>query len=372
MEEVQTEAWKEIPGYPGYEASNRGNIRQTSGKHVFLQITGEPEYHYVNLIDEYGNRVLRRAHVMVAKAFLDNPLNLPMVDHIDRQKFNNNLENLRWVTRKDNARNKVNTLFVEYKGKQRVLVELVEEIFEDDYLAPYQAIRYRISTGMDFDAALESYLYLLEHGRCKIKVEWNSEEVFLTVLCKDLGKDFFYVRQRLKDGWSIWNAVYDIPHSHSYSFEITDSKGVGHWYQNNEMFERTHPTALGLWKSLFREGKTLDEILAYDGKDYLRQTIGKHTGTIKELCKLYGKTESSVETRVSKGMSLEEALTSPPERVKKVTIDGVSGSPKYWYESFGLDYKKTKAKKDTLKCSFEDILKFFGVDLSGKVISYTD
>lgn len=362
------EEWREIPGYPGYEASNKGNIRQSTGKHVFLQITGEPEYHYVNIVDEYGNRVLRRAHVMVAKAFLDNPLNLPMVDHIDRQRFNNNLENLRWVTRKENARNKVNTLYVDYKGQQRVLVELVEDIFEDDYIAPYQAIRYRMSIGMDFDSALESYLYLLEHGRCKIKVLWDNEEVFLTVLCKDLGKDFFYVRQRLKDGWSIWNAIYDIPHSHNHSFQVMDSKGVGNWYQNNEMFERTHPAVIGLWKTLHRDGKTLDEILAYDGKDHLRQTIEGVTGTIEELCKHFNKTISNVTTRTGKGMSLRDALLSPPERIKKVTIDGVSGSPKYWYEHYGLVYKTVKHKKDTLKCSFEDILKYFGVDLTGKVI----
>lgn len=72
------------------------------------------------------------------------------------------------------------------------------------------------------------------------------------------------------------------------------------------------------------------------------------------------------------GYDTRRGFTLPPERIKKVTIDGVSGSPKYWYESFGLDYKTVKHKKDRLKCSFEDILKFFGVDLSGKVISYTD
>lgn len=96
------------------------------------------------------------------------------------------------------------------------------------------------------------------------------------------------------------------------------------------------------------------------------------TGTIEELCKHFNKTVSNVTTRTGKGMSLKDALLSPPERIKKVTINGVSGSPKYWYEHYGLVYKTVKHKKDTLKCSFEDILKYFGVDLTDKVISYTD
>lgn len=138
------------------------------------------------------------------------------------------------------------------------------------------------------------------------------------------------------------------------------------------MFESSHPDCLGVYKRMIAEGKNLDEILAYDGKDYLRQTVRGFTGTITELCEYFGKTESSVSTRRGKGMSLEEALLSPPERVKKVTIDGVTGSPKYWYEYFGLDYKKTKRKKDFLKCSFEEILEYFNINLTGKSIKYTD
>ena len=40
---------------------------------------------------------------MVAQAFIDNPLNLPQVNHIDGDKSNNAASNLEWISNKDNA-----------------------------------------------------------------------------------------------------------------------------------------------------------------------------------------------------------------------------------------------------------------------------
>lgn len=46
-----------------------------------------------------------RVHRLVAETFIPNPDNLPQVDHINRNRYDNRIENLRWVTAKENMRN---------------------------------------------------------------------------------------------------------------------------------------------------------------------------------------------------------------------------------------------------------------------------
>ena len=49
------------------------------------------------------NRVSRDIHRLVAKTYIENPNNLPQVNHIDENKLNNDVSNLEWITQKENA-----------------------------------------------------------------------------------------------------------------------------------------------------------------------------------------------------------------------------------------------------------------------------
>jgi hypothetical protein len=49
-----------------------------------------------------GNRVNKQVHRFIAERLIPNPDNLPVVDHINRNRLDNRVENLRWSTREDN------------------------------------------------------------------------------------------------------------------------------------------------------------------------------------------------------------------------------------------------------------------------------
>lgn len=366
----EVEIWKDVVGWEDkYQVSNQARVwNKITDVEVAQVLTGDPLYKYVNL--NFNKKYkLRRVHVLVAQAFIHNPdpENKLFVDHGDRDKMNNHLSNLSWVTRSENQRNMNNSVMVGGVHLKDIALNY------DNSDNAYSYIFRLMNDGVDEFEAVEKYEEYLDRGRVRRKVEWRGEEVYLTDLCQQFDRDYKTVSDKLSDGWGLWNAVLDIRPSWVYSFEVMDSKGVGHWYKDSEMFEAVHPECLGVYKRLFSEGLNLDEALTYDGKDHLRQTVGGFTGTIKELCEHFETSLGAVETNMTrKGMTLEEALLAPRQRVKRLSVNGVYNSPKYWYESFGINAKRAngwKANKEGR--TFRDTFEYFGVDTSEMVISLT-
>ena len=104
------EIWKDIKGYFGkYQISNKGNIRSFSkwsnGRILKGGLTkGNPNpYRFIALVGS-GRKDIKHKYIhrLVAEAFIDNPNNLPEVNHIDGNTLNNNVENLEWCTHHQN------------------------------------------------------------------------------------------------------------------------------------------------------------------------------------------------------------------------------------------------------------------------------
>ena len=97
----------DLIGFDNYEilAAEPFTIRRKDTKRVVSETVMRNGYLKVGLATASG-RVTRYKHRLIAQQFIPNPNNLPDVDHIDRDKTNNSLSNLRWVSRSDNLRNR--------------------------------------------------------------------------------------------------------------------------------------------------------------------------------------------------------------------------------------------------------------------------
>lgn len=97
--------WKEISGYEGlYEVSNTGLVRSLwLGKKRIISPGNCHGYLRVGLYKD-GKIKNMQVHRLVAEAFLPNPNKLETINHIDEDKTNNNVSNLEWMSRGDNAR----------------------------------------------------------------------------------------------------------------------------------------------------------------------------------------------------------------------------------------------------------------------------
>lgn len=90
-----------IKDYPNYSINEKGEVKSIYVSKILKPRTAGRGYYCYQLRNENGVKN-EYIHRLVAKTFIPNPHNLPQVDHIDGNKSNNNVSNLRWVSNYEN------------------------------------------------------------------------------------------------------------------------------------------------------------------------------------------------------------------------------------------------------------------------------
>lgn len=105
---MEEEIWKDIKDYKHlYKISNFGRVYSCMTVR-FLQpgVSRIGNYKKVVLYKN-GKGITKKIHRLIAEAFIPNPENKPCIDHIDGDRLNNSISNLRWATYKENTNNPI-------------------------------------------------------------------------------------------------------------------------------------------------------------------------------------------------------------------------------------------------------------------------
>jgi hypothetical protein len=114
---AKCEEWKDIPGISTHQASNTGKLRSKQRtdivqsprckkpffrkrRGIILSSTKTDNGYLLTSINDRTFLV----HRLIAKTFIENPNNLPEINHINGNKSDNNIENLEWTTRSNNEK----------------------------------------------------------------------------------------------------------------------------------------------------------------------------------------------------------------------------------------------------------------------------
>ena len=94
-----------IEGLSKYLIYENGDVYSKYRKRNMKTQFQKDGYKIITIINDDNKKITMRVHRLVALAYISNPENKPQVDHIDQNKTNNHISNLRWVTHSENQQN---------------------------------------------------------------------------------------------------------------------------------------------------------------------------------------------------------------------------------------------------------------------------
>ena len=105
---------RDVKGYEGlYAVTSCGKVWSYKSK-KFLKPASDKKGYFKVVLYKNGKCKNYKIHRLVAEAYIPNPDNLPQVDHIDNDKTHNYINNLQWITNRNNVRKGRNKPILQY------------------------------------------------------------------------------------------------------------------------------------------------------------------------------------------------------------------------------------------------------------------
>ena len=100
------EEFRIIKEFPNYSVSSFGRIKNNKTGRILKPSLKQNGYYGIRL-SKTNNVFDKHIHRLIGEAFISNPNNKPCIDHIDNNRANNNINNLRWVSQTENNMNMI-------------------------------------------------------------------------------------------------------------------------------------------------------------------------------------------------------------------------------------------------------------------------